>query len=71
VSAPLAGRLSGAGTGLICRYCLQDGYGTRLIPSGTIAGAHFVKVVSDKVSYVQVNGQGDVRRVQGCDRDGN
>lgn len=41
-------------------YCLQDGYGTRLIPEGTITGAHFVKVVNDKVSYVQVTGQGDV-----------
>ena len=44
-------------------YCLKDGYGTRLIPEGTIRGAHFVKVVNDKVSYVQVTGQGDVRRV--------
>ena len=42
-------------------YCLKEGYGTRLIPDGTINGAHFVKVVNDKVSYVQVTGQGDVR----------
>lgn len=41
-------------------YCLKEGYGTRLIPEGTIRGAHFVKVVNDKVSYVQVTGQGDV-----------
>jgi hypothetical protein len=43
------------------RYCLKDGYGTRLIPQGTITAAHFVKVKSDKVSYVQVTGSGDVR----------
>lgn len=42
-------------------YCLNDGYGTRFIPAGTITGAHFVKVVSDEVSYVQVTGSGDVR----------
>jgi hypothetical protein len=41
-------------------YCLKDGYGTRLIPQGTITAAHFVKVRSDKVSYVQVTGSGDV-----------
>lgn len=46
---------------LINRYCLKDGYGTRLIPQGTITAAHFVKVRSDKVSYVQVTGSGDVR----------
>ena len=41
-------------------YCLKDGYGTRLIPQGTITAAHFVQVVNDKVSYVQVTGTGDV-----------
>jgi len=46
---------------LMSRYCLKDGYGTRLIPQGTITAAHFVKVKSDKVSYVQVTGSGDVR----------
>jgi hypothetical protein len=46
-----------------CRYCLKDGYGTRLIPQGTITAAHFVRVKSDKVSYVQVTGSGDVRPV--------
>jgi hypothetical protein len=49
------------GTVLMYRYCLKDGYGTRLIPQGTITAAHFVKVKSDKVSYVQVTGSGDVR----------
>ena len=58
---PLKGRASFLWTVLIDRYCLKDGYGTRLIPQGTITAAHFVKVKSDKVSYVQVTGSGDVR----------
>lgn len=41
-------------------YCLKNGYGTRVIPPGAITGAHFVKVQSAKVSYVQVTGVGDV-----------
>ncbi|WVR03231.1 hypothetical protein IAU60_000222 [Kwoniella sp. DSM 27419] len=45
---------------IVVSYCLKDGYGTRLIPQGTISGAHFVKVQSDKVSYVQVTGRGDL-----------
>jgi hypothetical protein len=45
---------------VVVSYCLQDGYGTRTIPSGTITGAHFVKVQSSTVSYVQVTGAGDV-----------
>ncbi|KAI3613984.1 macrophage activating glycoprotein [Moniliophthora roreri] len=36
-------------------WCLKDGYGTRLIPDGTIKGAHFVKTPD----YVQVTGIGD------------
>ncbi|RSH89632.1 hypothetical protein EHS25_002183 [Saitozyma podzolica] len=44
---------------IVVSYCTKDGYGTRLIPSGTLTGAHFVKVVSDTVSYVQVTGTGD------------
>nr|ODO02145.1 hypothetical protein L204_00872 [Cryptococcus depauperatus CBS 7855] len=48
---------------IVVSYCLKDGYGTRLIPSGTITGAHFVKVQSDKVSYVQVTGQGDLTKL--------
>ena len=41
-------------------YCLNSGYGTRTMPEGTVTGAHFVKVVNDQVSYVQVTGSGDV-----------
>ncbi|ORY30800.1 hypothetical protein BCR39DRAFT_528410 [Naematelia encephala] len=45
---------------VVVSYCLNDGYGTRIIPAGTITGAHFIKVQSEKVSYVQVNGVGDL-----------
>ncbi|KAK0200065.1 hypothetical protein DFS33DRAFT_1388366 [Desarmillaria ectypa] len=33
-------------------WCIKDGYGTRLIPEGTITGAHFVKTPD----FVQVTG---------------
>ncbi|KAF9269628.1 hypothetical protein L218DRAFT_953253 [Marasmius fiardii PR-910] len=36
-------------------WCMKDGYGTRLIPDGTIKGAHFVKTPD----YVQITGIGD------------
>ncbi|WWC57765.1 uncharacterized protein I303_100300 [Kwoniella dejecticola CBS 10117] len=48
---------------IVVSYCLKDGYGTRLIPQGTISGAHFVKVESEKVSYVQVTGNGDLTKL--------
>ncbi|WVW81442.1 hypothetical protein I302_103436 [Kwoniella bestiolae CBS 10118] len=48
---------------IVVAYCLKDGYGTRLIPEGTIKGAHFVKVESEKVSYVQVTGNGDLTKL--------
>ncbi|EIW73383.1 hypothetical protein TREMEDRAFT_37309 [Tremella mesenterica DSM 1558] len=48
---------------IVVSYCLKDGYGTRIIPSGTLTGAHFVKVVNDQVSYVQVTGQGDMTKM--------
>jgi len=37
-------------------YCIRSGYGTRLIPDGTIKGAHFVQTPD----YVQVTGVGDL-----------
>ncbi|EGO03855.1 hypothetical protein SERLA73DRAFT_165431, partial [Serpula lacrymans var. lacrymans S7.3] len=37
-------------------WCMKSGYGTRLIPDGTITGAHFV-VTPD---YVQVTGVGNL-----------
>ncbi|WWC85490.1 uncharacterized protein L201_000354 [Kwoniella dendrophila CBS 6074] len=48
---------------VVVSYCLKDGYGTRLIPQGTLSGAHFVKVESEKVSYVQVTGNGDLTKL--------
>lgn len=38
---------------------IQDGYGTRLIPDGTIQGAHFVQTPD----YVQVTGIGDLTKI--------
>ncbi|PWN48520.1 hypothetical protein IE53DRAFT_389271 [Violaceomyces palustris] len=40
-------------------YCTTDKHGTRLIPDGTITGAHFVK--TDE--YVQVTGVGDFTNI--------
>ena len=39
--------------------CLQSGYGTRLIPEGTVTGAHFVKTPD----FVQVTGVGDFTKI--------
>lgn len=48
---------------IVVAYCLNNGYGTRVFPQGTITSAHFVKVQSDKVSYVQVTGNGDFTKI--------
>jgi len=40
-------------------YCMKSGYGTRLIPSGTITGAHFLKTDS----YVQITGVGHLKNI--------
>ncbi|CCM00636.1 uncharacterized protein FIBRA_02673 [Fibroporia radiculosa] len=40
-------------------WCLRDGYGTRLIPDGSITGAHFLQTPD----YVQVTGVGDLTRL--------
>ncbi|KAG9039871.1 hypothetical protein FS837_000897, partial [Tulasnella sp. UAMH 9824] len=40
-------------------YCLKDGYGTRLIPDGTILGAHWVQTPD----YVQITGIGDFTKI--------
>lgn len=37
-------------------WCVQPGYGTRVMPPGTITGAHFVQTPD----YVQVTGVGDL-----------
>lgn len=40
-------------------WCLKNGYGTRLIPDGTILGAHFVQTPD----YVQITGTGDLTKI--------
>ena len=40
-------------------WCTQSGHGTRVIPDGTITGAHFVQTPD----YVQVTGVGDLTKV--------
>ena len=40
-------------------WCLKSGYGTRLIPDGTILGAHFVQTPD----YVQITGTGDLTKI--------
>ncbi|KAG7447880.1 uncharacterized protein BT62DRAFT_1075191 [Guyanagaster necrorhizus] len=40
-------------------WCLQQGYGTRTIPDGTITGAHFVKTPD----FVQVTGVGLLTKI--------
>ncbi|KAF8270466.1 hypothetical protein EI94DRAFT_1770838 [Lactarius quietus] len=40
-------------------WCIKPGYGTRLIPDGTITGAHFVHTPD----YVQVTGIGDLTKL--------
>ncbi|KAL9938798.1 hypothetical protein V8E36_002517 [Tilletia maclaganii] len=42
-------------------YCMKDGYGTRLIPDGTIRQAHFVRAKS----FLQVTGYGDFTKIDG------
>ena len=40
-------------------WCVKPGYGTRVMPEGTITGAHFVQTPD----YVQVTGVGDLTRI--------
>lgn len=40
-------------------WCIQDGYGTRLIPNGAIQGLHFVQTPD----FVQVTGVGDLTKL--------
>ncbi|KAI0754238.1 hypothetical protein C8Q80DRAFT_1296968 [Daedaleopsis nitida] len=40
-------------------WCIQGGYGTRVIPDGAISGAHFVQTPD----YVQVTGVGDLTKI--------
>ncbi|KAM5543469.1 hypothetical protein V8D89_002720 [Ganoderma adspersum] len=43
----------------VVAWCLRPGYGTRIIPQGTITGAHFVQTPD----YVQVTGIGDLTKL--------
>lgn len=40
-------------------WCIKSGFGTRLIPDGTVTGAHFVQTPD----YVQVTGIGDLTKI--------
>lgn len=40
-------------------WCTADGHGTRLIPDGSITGAHFVQTPD----YVQITGVGDLTKI--------
>ncbi|WFC97848.1 hypothetical protein MYAM1_000568 [Malassezia yamatoensis] len=54
--APYQGQHSvGAWEEKMVSYCVKSGYGTRLIPDGTLKSAYFIKTNS----FVQVTGQGD------------
>ncbi|KAH7335558.1 hypothetical protein B0J17DRAFT_670622 [Rhizoctonia solani] len=44
---------------IVVSWCVKQGYGTRLIPDGTIKGAHFVQTPD----YVQVTGWGDFTKM--------
>ncbi|CAD6931005.1 unnamed protein product [Tilletia controversa] len=46
--------------GEVVAYCMKSGYGTRLIPSGTIKGVQFVKTPS----FVQVTGNCDCTKIK-------
>ncbi|KAK0491692.1 hypothetical protein EDD18DRAFT_1311055 [Armillaria luteobubalina] len=58
---PTAGAESGIGNTerIEVSWCLKDGYGTRVIPSGAITGAHFVQTPD----FIQVTGTGDLTKL--------
>ncbi|KAK0467583.1 hypothetical protein IW261DRAFT_1346176 [Armillaria novae-zelandiae] len=58
---PTAGVDSGIGNTerIEVSWCLKDGYGTRVIPSGAITGAHFVQTPD----FIQVTGTGDLTKL--------
>ncbi|KAI6040943.1 hypothetical protein EDC04DRAFT_2867451 [Pisolithus marmoratus] len=62
---PYPGLSSGAVIHLITEVSLQSGYGTRLIPDGTITGAHLV-VTPD---YVQITGVGNLTNLNILEND--
>ncbi|KAG8988127.1 hypothetical protein FRB94_001834 [Tulasnella sp. JGI-2019a] len=44
---------------IVVAYCLNEGYGTRIFPEGTILGAHFTQTPD----YVQITGWGDFTKI--------
>lgn len=44
---------------IMVAYCTQSGYGTRLIPDGTLTGVHFLRTNS----FVQVTGRGNMTKI--------
>ncbi|CAO1637155.1 unnamed protein product [Parajaminaea phylloscopi] len=59
LAPPKPGSTIGDQEAVVISWCLKSGYGTRLIPDGTIKGAHFLKTSS----FVQVTGVGDFTKV--------
>lgn len=58
--APHSGKHTvGAQEAMMVSYCLKSGYGTRLIPDGTLKSAYFIKTDS----FVQVTGVGDFSKM--------
>lgn len=45
---------------IMVAYCTKAGYGTRLIPDGTLTGVHFLRTNS----FVQVTGRGNMTKLQ-------
>lgn len=45
---------------IMVSYCTKSGYGTRLIPEGTLTGVHFLRTNS----FVQVTGRGNMTRLR-------
>ncbi|RPD54926.1 hypothetical protein L227DRAFT_510766 [Lentinus tigrinus ALCF2SS1-6] len=56
---PGAGSVIGNTERIEVAWCVQGGHGTRVIPDGTIQGAHFVQTPD----YVQVTGVGDFTKI--------
>lgn len=56
---PGPGSVIGATEQIEVAWCVKNIYGTRVIPDGTIAGAHFVQTPD----YVQITGVGDLTKL--------
>ena len=56
---PGAGSVIGNTERIEVAWCVQGGHGTRVMPAGTVKGAHFVQTPD----YVQVTGVGDFTKI--------